>query len=108
MKGHDSLIRMRMNGKKPEWVHIYDYDCKIDWEEFNSTPTICVAGDPVKTLDLRFLIKLKVSVHSPSEERAKALFEACKSSKASFVAGCHIQTDRPTWNQTGWTEFFNG
>jgi hypothetical protein len=108
MKGHDSLIRMRMNGLKPEWVHLYDYPCDVKWEEFNMTPSVCVDGDPVTVLDLRFLINMKVAVHSPSEVRAKALFEACKKSKASFVIGCHIQADQPNWNQKGWVEIFNG
>ena len=108
MKGHASLIQMRMNGLKPEWVHIYDYPCRVDWEEYEMTPSVCVDGESIKTLDLRFLINMKVAVHSPSEERAKALFAACKQHKAEFVIGCHIQTDQPTWKQNGWTEIFNG
>ena len=107
MKGQDEIIRMRMNGLKPEWVHIYDFPYPTDWLEQEMTPSICTDNDLIKTLDMRFLINLKVCVSSCSEKRAMALFEACKQAKVTLVAAAHVQTDKPTWKQDGWTGIYN-
>lgn len=107
MKGQDEILRMRMNGLKPEWVHIYDFPYPTDWFEQKMIPSVCTDNDLIKTLDMRFLVNLKVCVSSCSEKRAKELFEACKHAKASFVAVVHVQTDKKPWKQDGWTGFYN-
>lgn len=89
MRGHDKLIELRIKGRKPRIVFVNDYPCDIDWfENSGSAVTVCTAGDDIATLDLRFLVGLTVSVSSPEENRAKALFEACKGYAAVVAAGC--------------------
>jgi hypothetical protein len=106
MKGHEEIIRMRMVGKMPEWVHIYDYPCDINWQGTELSPVICVDSDFIKTLDLRFLINMKVCLSSPHEKRAKDLFQACKDAKVALVAACHIQDDKHFYQQTGWADCY--
>lgn len=89
MRGHDKLIALRLKGRKPRIVFVNDYPCDIDWfENPGSAVTVCTAGDDLQTIDLRFLVGLTVSVSSPTENRAKALFEACKRYAAVVAAGC--------------------
>ena len=107
MKGHQALIDMRMARKAPRIVFLNDYPCATDWfENPGDAVTICVAGDTIESLDMRFLVGLAVSISSPSEKRAKALLDLCKG-YAKTVAACHIQEDRPEWKQTGWAQVWN-
>ena len=85
MKGHDGIIAMRMKGYKPRAVFINDYPCKTDWEEFGEIPTVCVSGDNLITLDLRYTVGLQVHISSDSEKRAKTLLELCKKHSATTV-----------------------
>jgi len=97
MKGHDAIIQMRINRQRPEWVFVNDYPCSTDWAKHNDQATISVHGDNIRTLDLRFLLGLKVSVSSASEERARELFDACQRHHVSLVAASHTV-------KNGWTE----
>lgn len=107
MRGHQKLIEMRMNRKRPGIVFVNDYDCYVDWHtNVGDAVTISTAGDVVQALDLRFLVGLKVSVSSPSEIRAKALFEKCKAAGADTVAACHIQEANQPWQQSGWVNVY--
>ena len=107
MRGHQKLIEMRMNRKRPGIVFVNDYECDVDWHtNTGDAVTVCTAGDVVQTLDLRFLVGLTVSVSSTSEIRAKALFEKCKAAGAETVAACHIQEDRHHWQQNGWANVY--
>lgn len=107
MRGHQKLIELRMERKRPAIVFLNDYPCQTDW---HSNPgdavTISTAGDVVQTLDLRFLVGLTVSISSLSEIRAKALFEKCKASGAAVVAACHLLADQHPWKQSGWTSVY--
>ena len=105
MKGQDAIIQMRMNRKRPEWVFINDYPCSVDWTKYNDQPTICVDGDNIRTLDLRFLVGLQVSVSSTSEKRARELFDACQRHHVSLVAAAHITEAKPH-QQNGWTDIW--
>lgn len=105
MRGHERLIEYRLKGKAPRLVFVNDYPCKTDWHENpGDAVTICTHGDPIETLDLRFLVGLRVSISTPSEKRAKTLFERVKKAGASAVAVCHVQTDRKPWEQNGYAE----
>ena len=88
MKGHDYVIEMRKHRRKPEWVFINDYACKTDCYP-DEHPTICVHGDSISELDLRFVIGLRVSINSEDVNRAKALYYACIANKAAVVATSH-------------------
>lgn len=105
MRGHDKIIEARIAGSTPSIVFLNDYPCKTDWFDFSDYSTICTAGDPVTSLDLRFLIGLTVSISATSEQRAKALFDRVKQAGAKVVAACHIQNTHHT-AQTGWFEIY--
>jgi hypothetical protein len=105
MKGHTELIRLRTLRKAPRIVFINDYPCDTSWHENpGDAVTISTDGDVVQFLDLRLLVGLTVSISSPSEVRAKALFAGCKAAGAKVVAACHIQPDVQPWEQKGWTQ----
>lgn len=106
MRGHQELIQMRMNRKAPRMVFVNDWDCRTDWfENPGDAVTICTAGDDLESLDMRFLVGLRVSVSSASEKRAKRLFDLCKA-YAHTVAACHLDSGRP-WEQKGWVEVWS-
>jgi len=104
MKGHHALVAMRQSGRHPKWVFINDYPCKTDWHEWGEHATLCVHGDSLAGLDLRFLVGLHVSVSSPVLERAKAIFEMVKSSGAQAVAAGYSQPGINYRDQSGWSE----
>lgn len=106
MRGHETLIQLRKAGRKPHWVFINDYPCKTNWFETGEHATICVYGDSLSSLDLRFLTGLAVSVSASTEKRAKALFNACKQANAKVVAACHVMEDKKYSQQTGWVEVY--
>lgn len=106
MLGQEKIISLRMSGRSPEWVFINDWPCETDWFEHGDFATVCTSGDTIALLDLRFLIGLKVSISADSEVRAKALYEAVKSSGAAVVGACHVQADLPASRQSGWTSVF--
>ena len=104
MRGHEAIIRMRLKRKAPSIVFVNDYPCQTDWEKYGDHATVCVAGDSVAGLDLRYLTGLRVSISSESEERAKALFERAKEAGARFVAACHVKSDLHPMEQDGWVD----
>jgi len=107
MRGDQKLIEMRLRRQRPGIVFLNDYPCDTDWfKNPSDAVTICTAGDAIAPLELRCLVGLTVSVSSPSEARAKALFEKCKASGAAVVAACHTQDDAPAWSQSGWTQVY--
>lgn len=104
MKGHEEIIHVRSLGHMPEWVFINDYPCATNWQLFNDFATVCVDGDNIRRLDMRFLVGCKVSIASHSERRAKALLEACKPYAVTIAAG--VIDDKPLSQQKGWTEIW--
>lgn len=101
MTGDKHIINLRLSGKTPEWVFINDYPCEAPTSDKH--PNLCVDGDDIASLDLRFLVNLKVSVSSADESRCKALLNACKRHSASLVAAA--VTDG-SLNSTGFTEIW--
>ena len=115
MRGHEPIIAMRKAGTAPKIVFINDFHCQTarDWhnpgEKYGEVwpadhATVSTAGDALSSLDLRFLVGLKVSISSLTEGRAKALFEKAKASGAKTVAACHSITGIHTGCKSGWTE----
>lgn len=105
MIGHEPLIRMRMAGRKPGVVFINDFPCKTDWAEYGDHVTISVARDVIQTLDMRFLVGLRVSISGCTEERAKALLEKAKESGAVEIGACHSWIDGQK-ARSGWCEIY--
>lgn len=96
MRGHEPIIKMRLRGKKPAVVFLNDCPCTTsrDWhnpgEKYGEVwpadhASVCTHGDPLSSLDLRFLVGVRVHVASVSEGRAKALFEKVKGVGAAMV-----------------------
>lgn len=102
MRGHDQIIALRKQRLAPEIVFVNDFPCQTDWYELGDFPTISTAGDKIEYLDLRFLINLTVSICSPTEERAKTLFEAVKAAGATTVAATHAKAVLWASQADGW------
>lgn len=110
MRGHDDLIRMRTQGAKPSGlVFVDDYAVKpeaLNWLADGFEPRICTHGDALKSLDLRFLIGLKVAVTGDDKNRVRVLAAACrKAGVESVVASCgdHVAAWRK--GDTRWLNF---
>lgn len=86
MRGHDALIKMRMAGKTPASVTLYDFPIDTNWQQWGDIPRVCVFGDQIIDLDLRFVIGLIVSIESYDQKRASQLFAKSIEFGASIVA----------------------
>ena len=104
MRGHTKIIEMRLQKTRPAIVFLNDYHCQTDWFEFGEHATVCTAGDPLSSLDLRFLVGCTVSISALTEGRAKALFSKAKDAGATTVVACHVQPEMRQFEQSGWTE----
>lgn len=102
MRGHEDLIKLRLQGLKPAWVYINDHKCRTDWRTDGMPATVCVAGEAISSLDMRFLVGLSVVVNADDKQRAVALFEAVKLTGAEFVVAVEHQPGNHYTNQTGW------
>jgi hypothetical protein len=89
MRGHTDLIRLRESGVKPSGlVYLDDYpvfDKWVRWLEGKTMTTVCTHGDEVGSLDLRFVVGLRVNVTGDNVSRVKALAAACKKAGADVV-----------------------
>ena len=103
MRGHEEIIRMRLDGLAPEIIFINDFPCQTDWFDNDDYCTVCVHQEPIKTLDMRFCAGLTVSILSDSENRAKELLEACKQAGVRVCASSHHQVGKLGWQQEGWS-----
>jgi hypothetical protein len=106
MHGHTDIIANRMQGRAPRFVFVNDYPCKTDWFERGEQATVCTHGDSVNSLDLRFLVGLRVSVSATTESRAMALFERVKAAGAAAVAAVHVLPNCSPSAQRGWCQVF--
>lgn len=106
MRGHEAIIRMRTElGKKPVFVFINDYPCDTDWFGGDSKfARVCIHGDELSSLDLRFLMGLSVSISASTESRAKTLFDLAKQAGAVTVASCHVKYGVHEFQQDGWAQ----
>ena len=110
MKGHEGIIKMRKKGYAPAMISLDDFSFPsptATWEEKDHAPTVCVHKEAIEGLDLRFLVNMRVSVTSCSEDRAKRLFNACKAAGATWVAASHTELDGEV-AKTGWMDFYHG
>ena len=120
MIGHAPLIAMRTAGRKPASVYVTDEVTPLsrDWHApvtLTGKPmqphTPCIAVEPkdsIGSLDMRFLVGLAVFVSGSTENRAKAMFEACKQAGAALVVGAHIDAHQRHTNPNNWIEIFDG
>jgi hypothetical protein len=109
MRGHEHIIELRKKGLLPESIFIEDYLTPFtDWFEYNEYPHVCVDGDTIETLDLRFLLGTVVHISTESESRGKALLNACIRHGARTVIACQTKKTMPERNEVLWMEVFNG
>jgi len=111
MRGHEHIIALRLKRLIPEAIFIDDYSFtspNIDWHEHGEFPHVCVKGDSIETLDLRFLIGTQVHISTESESRGKALLKACKKHGATTVIACQTVQTGPEKFETKWMEHYYG
>ena len=104
MRGHEHLIDMRKAGQRPAIVFINDFPCQTDWADWGDHATVCVHGDSLSNMDLRFVVGMTVSVSSFDESRAKRIADACKQAGARIVAGAHAIRINEIQTTTGWAD----
>jgi len=121
MIGHVAVMKMRISGKKPKIVFLNDYKTPQardwsdpgakygeEWPSDHATVEIEPTDSP-KTIDLRFLKGVAVSITGSTENRAKQFFDAAKKAGATTVAATHLITSGPFNRVTsGWTEVWHG
>lgn len=118
MRGHTPILKMRLQRKRPSIVFMDDMNNPIandwhdpgagygqKWEPDHATVQI-EAKDSIDRLDLRFLSGCRVSITGTTEQRAKAMFEACKRAGAVTVAAAHIIFTNDYICKSGWTEIY--
>ena len=119
MRGHAPILRMRLAGKRTTIVFLSDFVTQVskDWHnpgerygEVWPADHATVEIEPtenIATLDLRFLAGVKVSISCTTEQRAKALAEACKRAGATTVAAVHCYPVNHSRFVSGWTEIWH-
>lgn len=87
MRGHEAIIDMRKQGRRPAVVFLNDYPCaaELEWSSYSEHATVEVCGDQPELLDLRFVIGMRVSISAETVDRAKRFMEACKQAGAALV-----------------------
>lgn len=88
MRGQEHVIAVRMAGKKPNGVYLWDIPVTISgpqWVEDFAFIDVCTAGDVVGSLDLRFVVGLPVTVLGDSIKRVRGIAGACCSAGAERV-----------------------
>ncbi len=100
MRGHEQLIAMRMKGVVPRYgVHIATDERESDWpaawqqlcHQWECAPETAELhigeGENVKTLDLRPLVGLEVTVRGMNRKRVVDVFDAARLAGACRVLG---------------------
>ena len=107
MRGHSKIIEMRKDGQAPKFIFINDYPCKTDWFENCDHATVCVSGDALYNLDLRFVVGLRVSISASTEGRARVIMEMAKEAGAITVGAGVTAPGVPLWTQSGWSDIWH-
>lgn len=93
MRGHKEIIDQRLNAKvKPAAIFLHDYD--LSGGAFfceNNMPSVCIAGDVVESLDLRFVRGCFVHGIALDELRARALFDRILQFKPYACVVCVVK-----------------
>lgn len=90
MRGHEHIVNVRMAGKKPRGVYLWDTAVTIKgpaWAEDFLFMDVCTAGDAVEALDLRFVVGLPVTVFGDDAKRVRGIAaECCKAGATRVIA----------------------
>lgn len=71
MKGADQIIKMRLSGRKPPVINIWDYEINLPIQEYE----VRICDVPTSKLDLRFVVDCLVTI--TSEHRSEELHQMC-------------------------------
>jgi hypothetical protein len=94
MTGHEMILAMRHEGKKPTHVMVSDFaDCTLA-EYIDDVMTVRVHGDTPELLDLRFLIGTTAMVESDDPDRLVRIADACKPFAERVVASLIARHDQ--------------
>lgn len=88
MRGQEHVISVRMAGRKPQGIYLWDIPVTISgpqWVEDYAFMDVCTAGDPVGALDLRFVVGLPVTVFGDDMGRVRGIAVACRASGADRI-----------------------
>lgn len=88
MRGQEHVIAVRMAGNKPQGVYLWDMPVTINgpqWVEDYAFMDVCTAGDPVGSLDLRFVVGLPVTVFGDDMKRVRDIAGACRAAGADRI-----------------------
>lgn len=108
MRGHEPILAMRLRGQRPAFVCLDDHSTETDWHQWaDAVPTVCVAGDVIDLLDLRFLVGMRVSIAGSTAARAKALLEAVKRAGAIAVGACALDWSTDRFDPEGFVEIWH-
>lgn len=80
MRGADRIIQMRMSGRKPAVINLWDYPMSGDLE----ITDVVIHKLSTDRLDLRFVMDCLVCVYS--DTRAKEIGDICRANGAKQVA----------------------
>ena len=80
MRGHEKIIQMRMNGRKPPVINFWDYPMPGELE----LTEVVIHRTPTNRLDLRFVLDCLVTI--TSEDRNEELEALCYACGARQVA----------------------
>ncbi len=100
MQGHEPIIAMRLQGKKPALVYLdmlRDYSPMKAWADWPGVspaiPTVWVQdSDTPSRLDLRFLVGLTAVITGTDGERIRQLTQAALDAGAARVVAAHVES----------------
>jgi len=104
MRGHEPLIAMRLRGRKPASVWVWDRDdfgMSKAWHqraESQAKPLVLIEpAENLQRLDLRFAVGLTVFIDTEQPERMQAMVDAFHAAGAHRVVGI---SSRPSSHPT--------
>lgn len=90
MRGADQIVYMRRAGVKPVHVHLMDHPAAVrepryreDWAYMD----VLTHGQPLHSLDLRFLIAIPVTVTADDPARRDAICDLAQQAGAAEISG---------------------
>ncbi len=93
MRGHESIIAMRLRGRRPAlvWMHDDPECADLDWPLWRESlpyPNVLLSPeDSPARVDLRFVVGLPVMVSFHDVIRMQRMVLACEAAGASSVIG---------------------
>ncbi len=103
MRGHEPIITMRRNGRKPATVYLETSMWAPEWADWPRTDQVDArvhieARDSIERLDLRFVIGCQVRIDGNDQPRVRDLFAAARDHGAERVIAHVMQARRDTFD----------